>query len=103
MAILGQGEIFTYGTGFTSRVSDEGWTWRNGLALPLRQLALDVIYIGIRYFLYTAENSGETNADVSMTYTIAIDSEASVLIFHLVNPHGSPRRGADSDSNIRAP
>jgi len=52
------GRYYTYGTGGTSLVSDDGWTWRRGTPLPRRGLAPDVISIGGRYFLYIAANIG---------------------------------------------
>jgi arabinan endo-1,5-alpha-L-arabinosidase len=71
--VVAGGKFYTYGTGGTSLVSDDGWTWRKGTALPLRQLAPDVIHIGDRYYLYTAANSGQTKADVSMIWTKSLD------------------------------
>ncbi len=71
--IRADGKYYVYGTGGTSLVSDDGWTWRNGAALPLRQLAPDVIHLGRRYYLYTAANSGQTKADVSMIWTKSLD------------------------------
>ncbi|HSP67292.1 MAG TPA: family 43 glycosylhydrolase [Bryobacteraceae bacterium] len=71
--VVAGGKFYTYGTGGTSLVSDDGWTWRRGAALPLRQLAPDVIHIGDRYYLYTAANSGQTKADVSMIWTKSLD------------------------------
>jgi arabinan endo-1,5-alpha-L-arabinosidase len=71
--ILAGGKFYTYGTGGTSLVSDDGWKWRAGTVLPLRQLAPDVIHIGDRYYLYTAANSGQTKADVSMIWTKNLD------------------------------
>jgi len=71
--VVADGKFYTYGTGGTSLVSDDGWTWRNGMALPLRQLAPDVIHIGDRYYLYTAANAGQTKADVSMIWTRSLD------------------------------
>ena len=32
--VLCDGKYYTYGTGGTSLVSDDGWTWRRGAALP---------------------------------------------------------------------
>jgi hypothetical protein len=58
--ILCDGNYYTYGTGGTSLVSDDGWTWRQGARLPRRGLAPDVIHIGDRYYLYIAANSGPT-------------------------------------------
>ena len=74
--VLSNGRFYTYGTGGTSLVSDDGWTWRSGTALPLRQLAPDVIHLGDRYYLYTAANSGQTKADVSMIWTKNLDPDS---------------------------
>lgn len=52
------GRYYTFGTGGGSLVSDDGWTWRRGAALPRRGLAPDVIKMGDRYFLYIAANIG---------------------------------------------
>jgi arabinan endo-1,5-alpha-L-arabinosidase len=52
------GKFYTYGTGGSSLVSDDGWTWRRGTALPRRGLAPDVIHIGDRYYVYVAANIG---------------------------------------------
>src|ERR1051326_3830870 len=52
------GKFYTYGTGGSSLVSDDGWTWRRGTTLPRRGLAPDVIHIGDRYYVYVAANIG---------------------------------------------
>jgi arabinan endo-1,5-alpha-L-arabinosidase len=67
------GKYYTYGTGGSSLVSDDGWTWRRGTALPRRGLAPDVIHLGDRYFLYIAANSGPTKADVSLLTNKTLD------------------------------
>jgi arabinan endo-1,5-alpha-L-arabinosidase len=46
------GKFYTYGTGGTSLVSDDGWTWRRGVRPPRTGAAPDVIHIGDRYFMY---------------------------------------------------
>ena len=46
------GKYYTYGTGGTPLVSDDGWIWRSGVT-PLRTgAAPDVIHIGDRYYMY---------------------------------------------------
>ena len=52
------GKYYIYGTGGTGLVSDDGWTWRRGTALPRRGLAPDVIHLGDRYYVYVAANIG---------------------------------------------
>ena len=71
--ILCDGKFYTYGTGGTSLVSDDGWTWRRGAVLPRRGLAPDVIQIGDRYFLYIAANSGPTKADIILLTNKTLD------------------------------
>ena len=71
--IFCNGKYYTYGTGGTSLVSDDGWTWRQGARLPRRGLAPDVIHIGDRYFLYIAANSGPTKADIYLLTNKTLD------------------------------
>ena len=71
--IFCDGKYYTYGTGGTSLVSDDGWTWRRGASLPRRGLAPDVIHMGNRYYLYIAANSGPTKADISLLTNKTLD------------------------------
>lgn len=71
--VLCDGKYYTYGTGGTSLVSDDGWTWRQGARLPRRGLAPDIIHIGDRYFLYIASNSGPTKADINLLTNKTLD------------------------------
>ena len=71
--VMSNGKYYTYGTGGTSLVSDDGWTWRRGTALPRRGLAPDVIHLGDRYFVYVAANSGPTKADVNLITNKTLD------------------------------
>jgi arabinan endo-1,5-alpha-L-arabinosidase len=52
------GKYCTFGTGGTTLVSDDGWTWRRGVAPARRGMAPDAIQIGDRYYLYVARNIG---------------------------------------------
>src|SRR5512147_1114529 len=56
--MLCNGKFYTYGTGGTSLVSDDGWTWRRGVTPPRRGMAPDIIHIGDRYYMYVAANIG---------------------------------------------
>ena len=68
--VLCEGKYYTYGTGGSSLVSDDGWTWRRGTALPLRGLAPDVIHLGDRYYVYVAANIGaQPKAAVNMIWS----------------------------------
>ncbi|MEP6850451.1 MAG: family 43 glycosylhydrolase [Acidobacteriota bacterium] len=74
--IFCDGKFYTYGTGGTSLVSDDGWTWRRGDPLPRRGLAPDVIHIGDKYLLYIAANSGPTKADINLLINKTLDSNS---------------------------
>ncbi|HJS06993.1 MAG TPA: hypothetical protein VJ809_05010, partial [Pirellulales bacterium] len=52
------GKYYTYGTGGSVLVSDDGWTWRRGVTPPRRGMAPDAIQLGDRYYLYIARNVG---------------------------------------------
>src|ERR1051326_4012465 len=68
------GKFYTYGTGGTSLVSDDGWTWRRGETLPRRGLAPDVIHLGDRYYVYVAANIGaQPKAAINMISTKSLD------------------------------
>jgi arabinan endo-1,5-alpha-L-arabinosidase len=71
--IFCDGKYYTYGTGGTSLVSDDGWVWQRGAPLPRRGLAPDIIHIGDRYYLYIAANSDPTKADISMLTNRTLD------------------------------
>jgi arabinan endo-1,5-alpha-L-arabinosidase len=72
--VLCDAKFYTYGTGGTSLVSDDGWTWRSGTNLPRRGLAPDVIHIGDRYYVYVAANIGaQPKAAVNMIWSKTLD------------------------------
>jgi len=71
--IFCEGKFYTYGTGGTSFVSNDGWTWQRGAPLPRRGLAPDVIHVGDKYFLYIAANSGPTKADINLLTNKTLD------------------------------
>lgn len=52
------GKFYTYGTGGTTLVSDDGWSWRRGTPPARRGMAPDAIRIGDRYCMYVAANIG---------------------------------------------
>ena len=71
------GKFYTYGTGGTSLVSDDGWTWRRGATLPRRGLAPDVIHIGDRYYVYVAANIGaQPKAAINMISSKTLDPDS---------------------------
>ena len=72
--VMCEGKYYTYGTGGSSLVSDDGWTWRAGTALPRRGLAPDVIHIGDRYYVYVAANIGaQPKAAINMIWSKTLD------------------------------
>src|SRR5208282_3024892 len=61
------GKYYTFGTGGGSLVSEDGWTWRRGVAPGSRGLAPDIIHLEDRYCVYVARNVGaQPGAEVSM-------------------------------------
>lgn len=75
--VLCNDKYYTYGTGGSSLVSDDGWTWRAGTALPRRGLAPDVIHIGDRYYVYVAANIGaQPKAAVNMIWSKTLDPDS---------------------------
>jgi arabinan endo-1,5-alpha-L-arabinosidase len=71
------GRFYTYGTGGSSLVSDDGWSWRRGAPLPRRGLAPDVIHIGDRYYVYVAANIGaQPKAAVNMIWNKTLDPDS---------------------------
>lgn len=72
--VMCNGKYYTYGTGGSSLVSDDGWTWRRGTPLPRRGLAPDVIHLGDRYYVYIAANIGaQPKAAVNMIWSKSLD------------------------------
>ena len=72
------GKYYVYGTGGGSLVSDDGWTWRRGVAPSRVGLAPDIIHIGDRYYLYVARNlDGQaTKAAINMIWNKTLDSNS---------------------------
>src|SRR5579871_2687648 len=71
------GKFYTYGTGGSSLVSDDGWTWRRGAPLPRRGLAPDVIHIGDRYYVYVAANTGaQPKAAINLISNKTLDPDS---------------------------
>ena len=71
------GKFYTYGTGGSSLISDDGWSWKRGAPLPRRGLAPDVIHIGDRYYLYIAANIGaQPKAAINMIWNKTLDPDS---------------------------
>lgn len=68
------GKYYTYGTGGTPLVSDDGWTWRRGTTPARSGMAPDVIHVGDRYFMYVARNVGaQPRADINLVSSKSLD------------------------------
>src|SRR5436190_7921260 len=71
------GKYYTYGTGGSSLVSDDGWTWRRGTQPSRSGLAPDVVHIGDRYYMYVARNVGaQPRAEVNMIWSKTLDPDS---------------------------
>jgi arabinan endo-1,5-alpha-L-arabinosidase len=68
------GKFYTYGTGGTCLVSEDGWTWHRGVTPARRGMAPDVIRLGDRYVLYIAANIGaQPKAAINMISNKTLD------------------------------
>jgi arabinan endo-1,5-alpha-L-arabinosidase len=71
------GKYYTYGTGGSSLISDDGWTWRRGTAPARRGMAPDAIKLGDRYYLYVARNVGaQPRAEINMIWSKSLDPDS---------------------------
>lgn len=71
------GKFYTYGTGGTCLVSDEGWTWRRGVTPARRGMAPDVIQLGDRYYQYISSNpGGQPHSQIIMIRSKSLDPES---------------------------
>jgi arabinan endo-1,5-alpha-L-arabinosidase len=72
--VVCDGKLYTYGTGGTTLVSEDGWSWRRGVTPPRSGMAPDAIQIGDRYYLYIARNVGaQPRADINMIWSKSLD------------------------------
>jgi len=71
------GKYYTFGTGGTTLVSDDGWTWARGVRPSRSGMAPDIIQLGDRYCLYVARNIGaQPRADINMIWSKTLDPNA---------------------------
>ncbi len=71
------GRFYTYGTGGSCLVSDDGWTWRRGVRPSRGGLAPDVIHLGDRYCMYIAANiGGQPRAAIRMISSKTLDPKS---------------------------
>src|ERR1041384_2015256 len=68
------GRFYTFGTGGSPLVSDDGWTWRRGTPPERRGMAPDLLHVGDRYYMYVARNVGaQPRADINLVWTRSLD------------------------------
>ena len=83
--VLNNGKYFTWGTGGSGLVSDDGWTWRAATRPAVGSsarggMAPDVIHIGDRHFMYIASNpGGQPRAQIIMIWSKSLDPESPRL------------------------
>ena len=72
------GKFYTYGTGGTCLISEDGWTWGRGVTPPRRGMAPDIIHVGDRYLMYVARNVGaQPRADINLVWTRSLDTNSA--------------------------
>jgi arabinan endo-1,5-alpha-L-arabinosidase len=73
--MLSNGKYYTWGTGGSALVSDDGWTWRAGVRPLHTGAAPDVIHIGDRYYMYSTQGrpGSATSSDIVMAWTKTLD------------------------------
>ena len=71
------GKYYTYGTGGTTLVSADGYTWHRGVRPSRSGMAPDGIQIGDRYYLYVARNIGaQPRAAINMIWNKTLDPDS---------------------------
>ena len=71
------GKFYTYGTGGTCLISDDGWTWYRGATPSRRGMAPDIVHLGDRYYMYVARNVGaQPRADINMIWSKSLDTNS---------------------------
>jgi arabinan endo-1,5-alpha-L-arabinosidase len=71
------GKFYTYGTGGTCLVSDDGWIWHRGTTPARRGMAPDVIHLRDRYYMYVARNVGaQPRAEINMVWNKSLDTNS---------------------------
>src|SRR5437016_11793882 len=71
------GKYYTFGTGGSCLVSDDGWTWARGVTPARRGMAPDIIQLRDRYCLYVAANIGaQPKAAINLIWSRTLDSNS---------------------------
>jgi arabinan endo-1,5-alpha-L-arabinosidase len=71
------GKFYTYGTGGTCLVSNDGWLWKRGETPSRRGMAPDIIKLGDRYYQYISSNPGpQPLSQVHLISSRSLDPES---------------------------
>jgi arabinan endo-1,5-alpha-L-arabinosidase len=71
------GKFYTYGTGGSCLVSEDGWTWSRGTTPARRGMAPDIIHVGDRFFMYVARNVGaQPRADINIIWSKSLNTNS---------------------------
>jgi arabinan endo-1,5-alpha-L-arabinosidase len=71
------GKYYAYGTGGSTLISDDGWTWRRGVPPARTGLAPDVIHLADRYCMYVAANLGaQPKAAINVIWSKTLDTNS---------------------------
>ena len=71
------GKYYTYGTGGTCLVSNDGWTWRRGETPSRRGMAPDIIKLGDRFYQYISSNPApQPHSEIHMISSRSLDPES---------------------------
>ena len=71
--VMENGKYYTYGTGGSPLVSDDGWIWRRGTVPSRTGAAPDLIRLGDRWYMYIARGYQQPKADVFMIWSKSLD------------------------------
>jgi len=75
------GKYYVFGTGNNGLMSQDGWTWTNGVARTGGGVAADMIHIGDRYYMTYATSAAQPKAEVHMTWTPTLDPSSPNMKF----------------------
>lgn len=99
---LSDGKYYTFGTGRSGLVSDDGWTWHAGGVRPGGGVAPDIIKIGDRYYVAYAVGGGGMNGGhaslVKIMWTKSLDPKSSEFGYHDVGVVASSSGAEDADA-----
>jgi arabinan endo-1,5-alpha-L-arabinosidase len=71
------GKYYTFGTGGTTLVSEDGWTWIRGVRPSRSGMAPDIIHVGDRYYMYVARNIGaQPRADINLLWSKTLEASS---------------------------